>query len=369
MKPEQQAASFFFPDQEIRGITPIGGGNVNDTWLVRFSSGKFAILQKLSRAVFSDPSLVTANLKRVTGHLQQELKKKNDTSIRIPQLLHSPHGEATFIDHRGNHWRMLSYINDSRTVTVLQTPAQAREIGRLLGCFHLLLSTLDPADLDNPLPGFHVTSQYLADYDTICRHRPPPLRIREQWCADQIERFRDRSDILQLHRSELTSGIIHGDPKVANFLFAADSDTAISLIDLDTVMPGLVLHDLGDCLRSCCNSAGEEIAAPEETSFDEECFAAVMEGYCSQASGLLGTKDRQLLIDATWLISFELGLRFFMDHLAGNKYFKIQGPDQNLHRALVQLHLAESLLRQRSRLDLLWQRIMMAPKIQPQVSD
>jgi len=362
VKPEQQAVSFFFPDQEIQRLTPIGSGNVNDTWLVRLVSGTYAILQKLSPAVFPDPALVTANLKAVTDHLQQALQKKDDTSIQVVQLLYSPGGEANFIDHQGNSWRTLSYIHDSRTLTVLDSPVQAREIGRLLGCFHQLLSTLDPAMLHDSLPGFHVTSRYLKDYDDIRRHLPPPVQTREQWCVDRIKRYRDRADILERHRAELGTGIIHGDPKVANFLFARDTDTAISLIDLDTVMPGLLLHDLGDCLRSCCNPVGEEIEDPEKISFDEERFATVMEGYCSQASDLLGPKDQQLLIDAAWLISFELGLRFFTDHLAGNHYFKVQHPDQNLHRALVQLHLADSILRQRSRLDLLWQRIMMTQK-------
>ncbi len=362
MKPEQQAISFFFPDQEIQDLTPTGSGNVNETWLVRFASGRCTILQKLSPAVFPDPALVMTNLKRVTDHLQQELKKKNNTTIKVPQLLHSPSGEANFIDHQGNYWRMLSYIHDSRTLTVLDSPAQAEEIGRLLGCFHQLLSTLNPGNLQNPLPGFHITAQYLNDHDAISQQRSQPVDSREQWCTGQIEHFRNRTDVLERHREELRTGIIHGDPKVANFLFARNTNTAISLIDLDTVMPGLLLHDLGDCLRSCCNPGGENIKDPGDISFDEEHFAAVLSGYCSQAPGQLGPKDQQLLIDAAWLISFELGLRFFTDHLAGNHYFKVRRPNQNLHRALVQFHLAQSILKQRSRLDLLRQRIMMTKK-------
>ncbi len=362
MKPEHQAISFFFPDQEIRDLTPIGSGNVNETWKVRFSSGRCTILQKLSPAVFPDPDLVMTNLKRVTDHLQQELKKKNDTFIKVPQLLYSPGGEANFLDHQGNYWRMLSYIHDSRTLTVLDSPTQAREIGWLLGCFHQMLSTLNPAMLHNPLPGFHVTAEYLNAYDAISQQQSQPVDSREQWCTGQIEHFRDRTDVLECQREELRTGIIHGDPKVANFLFSRESNTVISLIDLDTVMPGLLLHDLGDCLRSCCNPAGEEIADPRKISFDEERFTAVLSGYCSQVPGLLAPKDQELLIDAAWLISFELGLRFFTDHLAGNQYFKVRRPNQNLHRALVQFHLAQSILKQRSRLDLLWQRIMMTQK-------
>lgn len=362
MKPEHRAASFFFPDQEILNITPLGSGNVNETWLVRLGSGTSFVLQKLSSHVFPDPALVMGNLERVIGHLQQALQSRVDLSIQVPRLFYSPDGKSSAIDPQGSHWRALSYINDARTLSMLETAAQAGEVGRLLGCFHQLLSSLDPATLHDPLPGFHATQGYLDDYDHLRRHHPPPGRVREQWCADRIEQFRKRTDILERHRAELRIGLIHGDPKVANFLFAHDTDTAISLIDLDTVMPGLVLHDLGDCLRSCCNPAGEEIDNPAEVSFKEEYFTAVMSGYWSQAPDLLGVSDTKLLVDAAWLISFELGLRFFTDHLRGNRYFKVRQPDQNLHRARVQLHLAESILNQRSRLDLLWQQIMMAPK-------
>lgn len=360
MNPENQALVFFLSQQTVRQITPIDGGNVNDSWQVQLSSGTFFVLQKLSPAVFPDPTLVMANLERVTDHLHQELQRQSNPSLQVSQLLHSPTGRASYEDRQGNHWRMLSYIDNSRTLRTLDTPIQAREIGRLLGCFHQLLTTLDPADLHDPLPGFHLTPDYLKQYDSIRTQHRRPANEQEKQCAALIEQSRHRADILERHRTSLGSGIIHGDPKVANFLFAKDSDTAISLIDLDTVMPGLLLHDLGDCLRSCCNRAGEEVEDVGEISFDAEMFEAALQGYCSQAISLLNTKDQELLIDAVWLISFELGLRFFTDHLAGNRYFKVQQPKQNLQRALIQLHLAKSILEQHSRLDLLWQQIMMA---------
>jgi Ser/Thr protein kinase RdoA (MazF antagonist) len=255
---------------------------------------------------------------------------------------------------------MLSFISNSRSLVTLASSAQAREIGRLLGCFHRLLSTLSPDNLHDPLPGFHVTPEYLQQYDQICTKNFRPVNEKEKLCTTLIEQSRHRVDILERNRERLTTTIIHGDPKAANFLFARENDTAISLIDLDTVMPGVLLHDLGDCLRSCCNPAGEEIDNPDQIFFDSELFTALLQGYCSQAADLLNAKDQELLIDAVWLISFELGLRFFTDHLAGNPYFKVRNPQHNLHRALVQFYLAESVRTQRNRLDLLWQQIMMA---------
>ncbi len=359
MNPARQAVHFFRPHEKIQRLVPITGGNVNDSWQVLLTPGELFILQKLSPAVFPDPLLVMVNLERVTNHLHQELQVQGHLSLKVPQLLYSAAGRTSYEDQAGNHWRMLTYIDNSRSLTTLDSPLQAEEIGRLLGCFHTLLTTLDPTTLHDPLPGFHVTPEYLKQYDTVRRSSQGHARNKEEHCVALIEHFRPRADILERHRQKLSTGIIHADPKVGNFLFTKDSKKTISLIDLDTVMPGLLIHDLGDCLRSCCNSAGEEIKNTTEVIFDTEMFAAALRGYSSQAMNMLNTKDRELLIDATWLISFELGLRFFTDHLMGNQYFKTQQPGQNLQRALIQLCLAQSILKQRSKLDLLQQRVMM----------
>ena len=357
MSDATRVIAFFLPGQAIKKLTPIGGGNVNDSWKVQLTSGKSFILQRLSPAVFSNPALVMANLQRVTEHLHNQLQLQSDFAIQVPELLHAPTGAASSVDDQGCHWRMLSYINNSRTLTTLASSIQAREVGRMLGCFHMLLATLDPAILDDPLPGFHVTPKYLQHYDAAHKKQTRSLSKQEQHCADLIEQSRPQADILERNRNLLTTIIIHGDPKVANFLFALECDTAISLIDLDTVMPGLLLHDLGDCLRSCCNSAGEELNDPAQVFFDPDLFTAILQGYCSQAGELLNEKDRELLIDAVWLICFELGLRFFSDHLDGNHYFKIQRANHNLHRALVQFNLAASVLKQRDRLKHTWQLV------------
>ena len=174
---------------------------------------------------------------------------------------------------------------------------------------------------------------------------------RERFCRECIEENRDLVDLLERSRPQLTTTVIHGDPKAANFLFDLDKRRAVSLIDLDTVMEGLLLHDLGDCLRSCCNPLGEEVDDPRDAVFDPERFAALLEGYAASAGELLAKADRELLVEATRLICFELGLRFFSDHLAGNRYFKIKRPNQNLHRAMIQFYLLRSMDNNRSRLE------------------
>jgi hypothetical protein len=118
---------------------------------------------------------------------------------------------------------------------------------------------------------------------------------------------------------------------------------AISLVDLDTVKPGLVHYDIGDCLRSGCNPLGEETADWESVDFEPELCRGILQGYLSEARGFLTDHDYAYIFDAARLIAFELGLRFFTDYLAGDRYFKTKYPEHNLARALVQFKLTQSI--------------------------
>jgi Ser/Thr protein kinase RdoA (MazF antagonist) len=144
-------------------------------------------------------------------------------------------------------------------------------------------------------------------------------------------------------QGKLTVRPTHGDPKVNNVLLDAITGQAVSLIDLDTVKPGLVHYDIGDCLRSGCNLLGEETDRWETVSFDLGVAHAILQGYLSQAREFLSSTDWDYLFDAIRLIAFELGLRFFTDYLAGNVYFKVNHSEHNLVRALVQFKLTESI--------------------------
>jgi len=136
---------------------------------------------------------------------------------------------------------------------------------------------------------------------------------------------------------------VHGDPKVNNVMINASTGRAISLVDLDTVKPGLIHYDIGDCMRSGCNPLGEETEQWEAVQFDPEIGAAILEGYLTQARNFLTAADYDYLFDSIRLLAFELGVRFFTDYLDGNVYFKVRHPEHNLQRALVQFKLTESI--------------------------
>jgi Ser/Thr protein kinase RdoA (MazF antagonist) len=144
-------------------------------------------------------------------------------------------------------------------------------------------------------------------------------------------------------RGELRLRPIHGDPKISNIMIDDATGKGTCIIDLDTVKPGLIHYDFGDCLRSSCNPAGEETLNLKSVLFDMDLCEAIVKGYMACARSFLTDADREYLYDGIRLITFELGLRFFADYIAGNVYFNTRYDEQNLNRARVQFKLAESI--------------------------
>jgi Ser/Thr protein kinase RdoA (MazF antagonist) len=144
-------------------------------------------------------------------------------------------------------------------------------------------------------------------------------------------------------RGELQVRNIHGDPKVDNILISDRSGRAVGMVDLDTVKPGLIQYDLGDCLRSSCNPLGETTDDYDEVRFEIDLAEPILEGYLDRADSFLTPNDYAAIYPAARVMIFEMGLRFFQDYLAGNVYFKVEHPEHNLERAVVQFKLLESL--------------------------
>ena len=353
MNSASRAASFFLSEKDIANISVFGSGNINDTYMVTLRSGEERILQRLNPAVFPDPVLVMRNMHRVTEHLRRTRDRYGPPpgQFRIIQLFPGKTGDF-YKAKDGAVWRLMSRIKDSRTIQVIDRPRQAGELGRTLGVFHRLGSTLDPSTLADTLPGFHQTPAYLQLYDRVkaaagTSNNGP----QTEYCHAFIGKRRAMTTILEDARPRLRHQVIHGDPKVANFLFNPDGDRVISLIDLDTVKPGLLLHDIGDALRSCCNPAGETAQRPDSAFFDPRMLLSWLREYFAEAGFLLTHEDKTRIVAAILLMSFEVGLRFFTDHLNGNPYFKIRFQGQNLQRAMAQFHLARSIERQRVALE------------------
>jgi Ser/Thr protein kinase RdoA (MazF antagonist) len=236
---------------------------------------------------------------------------------------------------------MLELIEGSRTLPRLDHRTQAREVGRVLGDFHRFTAGLEPADFAVTLPNFHVTPVYLDALRQAEAEAGPDRRGPETAEALAVV---DRHEAL-VHRIEdarrqgrIAERVVHGDPKLDNILFDQSGERALCLIDLDTIQPGLVHHDIGDCLRSCCNRSGKAADA-DDVRFDLESCRAILDAYARCTRGVLGRTEVGLLYQAIRLIPFELALRFLTDHLRGDRYFRVSAPGENLRKARVQLAL------------------------------
>ena len=329
---------------EIFRIEPLGRGLVNDTFLVAVACRRF-VLQRINPRVFPEPAAVMANLRILSDHARR--LPADPGGWRLPEIIPTRAGGDFHRDEAGGYWRALGFIEGARSLAALADSAQAEEVGRALGRFHLLAAGMAPSALHDTLPGFHIAPDYLARFDEIAarpRREPDPTELRE--ALEFVEARRAGVGVLEeaKRRGKLKLRVIHGDPKLDNILFDESTGRAVSLIDLDTVKPGLIHYDLGDCLRSCCNRVGEN---GREPGFDLDLCRAILGGYLAETYRLFTADDLEYLYEAIRLLPFELGLRFLTDHLAGDVYFKVEGPGQNLHRAWVQFRLAESVERQK----------------------
>jgi len=324
-------------------VLPHGDGLINDTFRIRVPTGRDALLQRLNGQVFPHPELILANLRTLLDHARLQ----KPVGLRLPALYPTRSGQDYVVDEQGGTWRALEFIPDTVNVKSLANPAQAQAVGMALGRFHRLVHELPVEQLHTTLPGFHVTPDYLHHFDEIALDSvtDPGIALRDALVF--VEEHRALAGVLEdaRRRGEIVLRPTHGDPKLDNFLFDAQAKEVIALVDLDTVQPGLVQVDLADCLRSCCNRASESPTELFSVRFDLDAARAILHGYYSEAREFLDHSDHETLYDAIRLIPFELGLRFLTDHFAGDRYFKVDRPGQNLHRAQVQFRLAEDIER------------------------
>ncbi len=369
-KIEHIVSLFAIPADRLE-IRPFGQGLINDTYLLSTAkptadgTAEGYILQRLNPHVFSNPRLIIENIQTVLAHINHRLQNRrpaDDRRLAFPRLYPAHDGRCYVTDPDHGLWRLSEYLPDTVVFDTLDGPGLARETGYILGRFHALTCDLDPHRLHTTLPGFHVTPVCYERYRAVCsgtghtdtghtvtgRSRPADI----DRCHAYIDANKDRISILQnaLSAGRLRLRTIHGDPKLNNILFDRRSRLALSLIDLDTLGPGLIHYDIADCLRSCCNPAGESPSQVESAYFDLDTMSLILDEYIKQAQDFLDTEDYRLLADSIWLLPFELGLRFFTDHLDGDRYFKVDSPGQNLHRALVQFQLARDIDRKLSRI-------------------
>lgn len=308
--------------------TRFDSGLINRSWRIDMPGGVRFVLQRVN-PIF--PASINDDIDAVTRHLQ-------DKGMCTPLIVPTRAGEPALI--RGKEvWRVLTYI-PGVTRDELDSTRQAFRAGALLGRFHTAVSDLDHT-FSNPRLGVHDTATHLENLQrALVSHGDHPQYGRVAPLAERILERAGRLPKLPLSNER----VVHGDPKISNFIFDPESDDAICLVDLDTVASMPILLELGDAFRSWCNPLGEDT---RETTFSVPLFRAALDGYAHGAPDLLSDEEWQALPDATQTIALELAARFAADALQ-ESYFGWNPASfesasaHNQVRAAGQLRVAES---------------------------
>lgn len=346
---ESIIAQFTIPETLIKA-EPFGRGLINDTYLCEFqdSSTSFKyILQRINSNIFKNPEQVMENVEAVTTHIKARLRAEglDNPDTVTPSLVQSRSGQAWHRDASGSYWRVFYFIEAGMVYDTVKDRKHAYEIGRGLGKFQALVANMDPAKLHDTLPGFHHTPRYLEEYDGALKSN---RKQRAAEVAAEAEFVSHRRFLAPLLMELMESGripvrVVHNDPKVNNIMIHTKTQEALCMLDLDTVKPGIVHFDFGDCVRSAANPAGEGAQDLKLVGIDLACFEAITKGYLHEAGAFLTRHEIEALALSVKVITFELGLRFLTDYLRGDTYFKITYPTHNLHRARVQFKLLLSI--------------------------
>ena len=342
-------AEQFAAAAHILDVREFGNGNINDTYLVSTDADEQSegdtrfVLQRINTQVFKHPRLIMQNMRVFTDHMRRRARDEGH-HWEMPRVIPTCDGQDFYIDPDGNFWRAISFVHGTHSFDTIPDTRLAREVGYALGTFQYLISDLPVNLLADTLEGFHIMPRYLQGFDQVFSQNGHRANAEVNYCLRFIEQRRAFAHVLENAREQgkLPLRPVHGDPKVNNVMIEEATGRAISLVDLDTVKPGLIHYDIGDCMRSGCNPLGEETEQWESVQFNPEIGAAILEGYLSQARHFLTPTECEYLYDSIRLLTFELGVRFFTDYLAGDVYFKVKRPEHNLQRALVQFKLTES---------------------------
>ena len=318
-------------------------GNVNNTYKVNFTqpdgNPKSYVVQRLNTFVFKQPIQVMENIDKVTEHIRA--KKTGKHALHF----HHTRERNTYVIDEYGFWRLFNYI-PSKTYDLCDDLGVIRNAGNAFGEFQMLLGDFDAKLLHETIPFFHDTERRYEKLVFDAKKDPNGLLESVMPEYEWLLSVRDKACTLtrMFKSGKLPLRVTHNDTKINNVLFDKDGTDALVVIDLDTVMPGLVGNDFGDAIRFAANYVEEDSPDFEQAGVNMEVFRAFSEGFLAQTSGTLTKKEIDTLAISCFAMSCELATRFLDDYILGNPYFKIKYSDHNLVRTRCQIALAEDML-------------------------
>lgn len=340
-----QVLNQFDINGEIVSVAPYGQGHINDTYLVSVSrSGKEEpeyVAQRINKNVFPNIELLMQNIVRVSAHVKDKIMQTNDPRWQALTLVSTKQGNSFFFDDNGDYWRVYLYVKNSCTYNTPQKKGQLYESGLAYGKFVEMLNDFPAQELHETIPKFHDTEARMLQLHTALKE---DRVYRKNKVLSEIDFVIDResdTSYLNLMRRQgsLPIRVTHNDTKLNNVLFDAGTDKALCVIDLDTVMPGLLAFDYGDAIRFGANTVAEDDKNLDKCHINLHGFEEYTTGFLVYNGKTITQNEIDTLPMAAKIMTLECGIRFLTDYLNGDIYFKIKYPEHNLVRARNQFKL------------------------------
>jgi len=322
---------------------PYGKGHINRTYKVTAQDDAgtyYYILQRINDKVFLDVYGLMRNISRVSAHILTKLATQALEGEKGLTIICTKQGTSYLKDVSG-YYRVYDFISEGISIESAENLKQLELGGKGIGRFQRLLAGFDASLLQETIPNFHNTPQRYKDF---CLAVDADIAGRKKNCQEVIDFFISRAHYAPLITNALQSGTIpsrvtHNDGKLNNVLIDPVNLKYVAVIDLDTVMPGASLYDLGDSVRFGASTGAEDEQDLSKVEFSLDAFAAILKGYLAEVASMLTQGEQELLPIAGLLMTYECGMRFLADYLNGDTYFAVHKEGHNLHRAKTQMKL------------------------------
>lgn len=341
----ENAIAAFQTEGSPRDVRPHGNGHINDTFLVVCEDAgkeKQYILQRMNRSIFQNPPALMENIANVTAYLQKKIAGRGgDPDRETLSVVKTKTGENYFEDSLHNFWRIFPFIDNTFCLEQVENAQDFYDCALAFGNFQRQLADYPAETLHETIPRFHYTPSRFLDFKKAVADDPLGRAISVQPEIDfALAREADTHALTDLlEKGELPLRVTHNDTKLNNILFDSDTRKALCIIDLDTVMPGLSLYDFGDSIRTGANTGAEDETDLSKIGLDLSLFETFTEGFLAGCAGSLTPMEIKMLPMGAKLMTYECGIRFLADYLAGDVYFKIHRENHNLDRARTQFKL------------------------------
>ena len=337
--------SHFETKGTISEIKPLGAGLINDTYKVSTAEADAPdyVLQRINHAIFQNVEMLQNNIAAVTNHIRRKLQEQGETDIdrKVLTFVKADGGKTYWYDGE-NYWRIMVFIPRAKTYETVN-PEYSYYAGVAFGDFQAKLADI-PETLGETIPDFHNMEFRLKQLRDAVAANAAGRLTEVQYYIDEIEKRADEMCKAERMYREgtLPKRVCHCDTKVNNMMFDEDGKV-LCVIDLDTVMPGLAMHDFGDSIRFGASTAAEDEQDLSKVSCDMDLFDTYVKGYLEGCGGKLTNKEVELLPMGAKVMTFECGMRFLTDYLEGDHYFKIHRENHNLDRCRTQFTLVKDM--------------------------